>query len=123
MKVWKDKEGNKLTAKEFTQRFKEGINNITPVQKLQNESRSSFTMLVGYIVGLISLIIYRESFAVQWFTYALIIIFLGATWSNGIKWLVLRQQVKQFKGMEDLNLDTLFQKIDSESEEVKGGTQ
>ena len=87
VKVWKDKEGKKITAKEFGQRFKDGINNITPVQKLKNEVRSTFTMLIGYLVGLVSLIIYREAFVVQWFTYALIIIFLGASWSNELNGL------------------------------------
>jgi hypothetical protein len=105
MKVWKDKQGNKLTAKEFSARFKEGIKNITPVQKLTNEVRSTFTMLVGYVVGLASLVIYRDAFAVQWFTYALIIIFLGASWSHVIKWIALRQQLKLIKEMDESSLD------------------
>lgn len=105
MKVWKDKEGKKLTAKEFTKRFKEGINNLTPLQKTKNELRSTFTMLIGYLVGLISLIIYRKAFVVQWFTYALIIIFVGAFWSQLIKWLALRQQLNLLNSLESHCLD------------------
>lgn len=112
MKVWKDKEGNKLTAKEFLSRFKEGIEMITPVQKLKNEARSTFTMLIGYIVGLVSLIIYRDAFLVSWFTYALIIIFAGATWSNAIKWMALKGQLKLFQNLDSqsLNLDDILGK-------------
>ena len=76
-------------------------------------------MLIGYVVGLVSLIIYRESFAVQWFTYALIIIFLGAGWGQLIKWLALRQQLKLFKDMEEnaLDLDKVLGGL--EKEEIK----
>ncbi|GEM_PF-2428592 len=118
VKVWKDKEGKKITAKEFGQRFKDGINNITPVQKLKNEVRSTFTMLIGYLVGLVSLIIYREAFVVQWFTYALIIIFLGASWSNGIKWFAMRHQLKLMKkmDMESIDFSKIFGAMEKEKE-------
>ena len=122
MKVWKDKSGKKITAKEFAKRFKEGIDSLTPVQKLKNEVRSTFTMFLGYVMGLVSLIIYREAFAVQWFTYALIIIFLGASWSNGIRWFAMRQQLKLMKNMdvEAIDLDKLFNSLVPIEEEVKG---
>ncbi|HUS51277.1 MAG TPA: hypothetical protein VMZ91_14005 [Candidatus Paceibacterota bacterium] len=117
IKVWKDKDKNWITAKEFFSRFKSGISLITPVQKIKNESRATFTMLIGYIVGLVSLIIYRKLFVVQWFTYALIIIFLGASWSNAIKWFVLRQQVKLFSQFDTNAID--LNKIMDSLEEVK----
>jgi len=123
IKVWKDKEGNKLTAKEFAKRFKDGIEMMTPLQKIKNEVRSTFTMFIGYLVGLVSLIIYRDAFVVQWFTYGLIIIFLGATWSNGIKWFALKAQLKSLKGLDEssIDLDKLFDKlvpIDDKQKEV-----
>ena len=121
MKVWKDKKGEKITAKEFGQRFKEGLNSLTPIQKLKNEVRSTFVMFIGYIVGLVSLIIYRKAFAVQWFTIALIIIFLGASWSNGIKWFAMRQQLKLMKNMdmESLDFKKIFGAMKEEKEEVE----
>ena len=121
MKAWKDKEGKKITAKEFTKRFKEGIGNMTPMQRLTNEVRSTFIMLVGYILGLISLVIYRKSFVVQWFTYALIIIFLGASWGQFTKWFALRQQLKLLKNMNEnaLDLDKVLDGL--EEQEVQGG--
>jgi len=55
-------------------------------------------MLVGYLVGLVSLVIYRELFVVQWFTYA----FNNyLSWSNlwaSIKLFAFRTQLKLFKG-------------------------
>jgi len=114
MKVWKDKNGDKLTGKEFRARFKEGINMITPIQKLKNDVRSTFTMFIGYIVGLVSLIVYRQAFVVQWFTYALIIIFLGATWSNAIKFLALRSQLKLLTAFdtEAIDLNKIFKSLE-----------
>lgn len=124
MHIWKDKSGKKLTAKEFSQRFKEGIQLMTPLQKIKNETRSTFVMLIGYLVGLVSLIIYRDAFVVQWFTYGLIIIFLGASWSNAIKWFALRQQLKSLQGLDSdsVDLDKLFDKlVPIENKEEQGG--
>jgi len=105
VKVWKDKSGKKITAKEFASRLKEGMETITPIQKLKNEVRSTFTMFIGYLFGLVSLIIYRKAFIVPWFTYALIIIFLGAGWSYGVKWLAIRQQLKSMKALDNSSVD------------------
>ncbi len=112
MKIWKTKSGEKVDAKEFLRRFKEGLSNITPLQRLQNEQRATFIMLIGYLVGLVSLFIFREEFLVSWFTYALMIIFLGATYGQVIKLLALRTQLKLFKDLDsqcDVNkvLDSL----------------
>ena len=117
LKIWRDKNKNWITAKEFFSRFKNGISLITPIQKLKNESRATFIMLIGYVVGLIALIIYRKLFVVQWFTYALIIIFFGASWSNLIKWFVLRQQVKLFTQFDTNAID--LNKLMDGLEEVK----
>ena len=73
-------------------------------------------MLIGYVIGLISLVIYRELFVVQWFTYALIIIFLGATYGQVIKLFALRTQLKLFKGIESksIDLDKIFDNLEEE---------
>ena len=46
----KDTQGNKITIKEFFQRWKEGIEKITPIQRLSNEKRATLITLIGYIV-------------------------------------------------------------------------
>ena len=119
----KKKDGTKITWKEFFKLWKIGISNITPVQRIKNEVRSTFTMLIGYLVGLISLIIYRKAFVVQWFTIALIIIFLGATWSNLIKWFALRQQLKSSSKFDSsaIDLNEILDNLEEEGKEVKNG--
>ena len=105
MKIWKTKEGEKIGFKEFIKRFKSGIQSITPLQRLQNEQRATFIMLVGYVVGLISLIIYRDLFPIAWFTYALMMIFIGAAYGQGIKLFAFSTQLKLFKEMESSSMD------------------
>jgi hypothetical protein len=61
------------------------------------------------------MIIFRKEFVVQWFTYGLIIIFVGAVWGQLIKFLALRQQVKLFKNLtEQSNSSEIFKKLDSQ---------
>ena len=45
---YKTKSGERIGAKEFGKRFKEGISNITPTQKLGNDMRATFITFVGY---------------------------------------------------------------------------
>jgi len=122
MKIYKTKTGEKIDIKEFIKRFKKGIESITPLQRLQNETRATFIMLIGYLVGLVSLVIYRELFVVQWFTYALIIIFLGATYGQVIKLFAFRTQLKLFKGIESksIDLDKIFDNLEEEKIVVDG---
>jgi hypothetical protein len=101
MYFWKDKEGKKISFKEFLSRFKEGIKNITPVQKIQNELISSLISLSGSILCLIALIIFREKLLVNWFAYGLILIFVGTIYSNLIKSIGLYQQKRVFKQIEN----------------------
>jgi len=118
---WKTKTGERIGAKEFFRRLKLGIESITPLQRLQNEQRATFIMLIGYSIGLISLVIYRELFIVQWFTFALIIIFLGATYGQVIKLFALRTQLKLFTNLssESLDLDKVFENMEEETDNAE----
>jgi len=115
------KDGTKITWKEFFSLWKEGINNITPVQKLKNDVRANFTMFIGYLIGLTSLIIYFKKFVTPLFTIALIIIFLGAAWSSGIKWWALKLQLRLFSQFDSnaVDLNKLMDNLE-EVEEVEG---
>jgi len=53
MKVWKDKEGNKLTYKEFIGRWKEGIEGITPKQRIKSQMTGYKITMLGMILGII----------------------------------------------------------------------
>lgn len=124
------RDGTKITWKQFFQEWRKGIESLSPIQRLQNDKRSTFTMMIGYLIGLIALIIKFDLIPNKALNVALIIIFLGAFWSNLIKWIALRQQVKLFKNMDlksiDLNkiLDNLGEKVDDKKEiEVKGGVK
>lgn len=115
----KKKDGTKITWKEFFQLWKSGIELITPVQKMQNEVRANFTMLIGYIIGLLALIIKFNLIPNKILSIALIIIFFGASWSNGIKWLALRQQLKLFKNFDSnaIDLNKIMDNLEDEKEE------
>ena len=53
MSFWKDKDGNKLTRKEFMDRWKSGIQSVTPLQQIKIQVRSTIIMLVGILTGII----------------------------------------------------------------------
>ena len=113
------KEGEKISWKEFGRRWKEGINGITPQQRLKNELISTGISEVGYIVGLIALIIFRDKLLVSWFAYGLILIFVGSVWATGLKFLITKQQLNSFKNTDNkaINIDALFEAL--EKEEIK----
>jgi hypothetical protein len=100
MKVFKDKEGKKLTASEFFSRWGEGIKQITPQQKMKYQLRGTFTILIGLICGLvISIMAYDRLWWVA-------IILIGALMVNGTSFLSLLQQKRMLdsisKSMEKL---------------------
>lgn len=49
---WKDKQGNKVTAKEFCQRFKEGVQGITPLQQKRISLWSMLPLFGGLFWGI-----------------------------------------------------------------------
>lgn len=54
MKVWTDKEGKKLTASEFKERFKQGLQKITPLQQAKTNQRAYYIMLIGILAGVVT---------------------------------------------------------------------
>ena len=53
MKFWKDKDGKKLTFKEFMARWKQGIEGITPLQQVKGQLNSTYIMLIGISCGFV----------------------------------------------------------------------
>lgn len=54
MKVWKDKKGKDVSGKEFIERWKGGIERVTPIQQLK-VSLFGYTIIVaGILFGLVS---------------------------------------------------------------------
>lgn len=102
---FKDKNGNRLTAKEFFKRWGDGIKNLTPEQRLTNEARATLISLVGFIVSFVSIIVFMDQFIVNWFAYGLLLIFVGSIVSNSLKWLALKQQLRILKNMKINSID------------------
>lgn len=125
----KDKEDNKLTFKEFMSKWKEGIMNLTPLQRITNEARGTLISLIGFIVALIAMIIYRDKFIVSWFAYGIILVFLGSIWTTGLRYLALRQQAKLLRKIESDSIGEALEEeqLDSDgvyidfTETLKGG--
>ena len=92
------KSGEDISFKEFMIRWKKGIANITPLQKLQNEVKGTFITLLGFIVSFIAVIIMRVKIGLL--AYGLILIFLGSIITTGLRFLSLKQQLKLFNTME-----------------------
>jgi len=113
----KDKQGNKITSKEFFSKWADGIKNLTLMQKMTNEARGTLITLIGFIVAVITLIIYRDRLIVSWFAYGLILVFIGNIWTTGIKWLSLNQQLKYFKNINQSS-DDIHQLLNNLNEEV-----
>jgi len=103
------KSGELISWGEFMKRWKEGIKNVaknpTPIEKVSIELRGTFINLLGILTCLVVLIIYRNEFVVVWFSYGLILIFLGSLITVGIKFFALRQQ-KNF--LKNINLGEIL---------------
>ena len=102
MKVWTDKKGNKLTAKEFITRWKAGINAVTPLQQARSQLLFSYIVILGLICGIIVSI---SAWKTLWW---LAIVLVGSLGIQIISVIGLYQKYSMLKKIED---------------EVKGGLQ
>jgi len=99
----KDKQGNKLTMKEYFKRWGEGINKVTPIQKVNIQLSGTKIMLFGLVAGLIvSLINYKNLWWVA-------LILIGGIFNTFIQLITQIQQKNAFQNLEDnsVSLDTL----------------
>jgi hypothetical protein len=106
MKFWKDKEGNELTFKEFTKRWKDGVDGITPTQKIKTQITATRISLLGIFLGLIVTTIAYENL---WWVA---IILFGALINTGVQYLGLTQQrdslLEHEENCEEMSLDDLM---------------
>lgn len=109
------KTGEKITWREAIKRFKKGVDNITPIQKLSNDMRGTFITLLGFIFSFGAVIWKRDTIGLL--AYGLMLIFLGSIITTGLKWLALRQQYKFIKSMEvqvDIHLEEPKKELNNE---------
>jgi len=108
MKIFKDKKGNKLSYKEFISKWKSGIEEITPLQKLKTQLTGTRIMLLGLFLGLlISIYGWKNLWWVG-------IILLGALLNTGVQYLSIKQQKKILD-----DLEKQFKEPEEEPKEVK----
>jgi len=97
----RDKYGNKLTVKEYFKRWGEGINGITPIQKLKTQLTGTGISLIGLFCGLaISIYGWNKLWWVG-------IILTGAILVTGIQYLGFKQQYNQLKNLEKAEETTM----------------
>jgi len=94
MKVWTDKQGNKLTAKEFMERWRQGIEGLTPLQVTNTHLHSLKVALLGVILGLYySVMAFKQ-------LYWLFVILLGSLGILLSQWVVIWQKKKALERIE-----------------------
>ena len=113
----KKKDGTIITWKEFFKEWKKGIDNITPLQKMQNEARGTFITLLGFLVSFVAVIYMRETIGLL--AYGLILIFLGSIMTTGLRWLALKQQLKLLKNLTANSLPDLNEVLEDLGTEVE----
>ena len=95
-KFWTDKAGNKLTYKEFMERWKTGMKGVTQYQQTKMQLSSTYIMLIGIMCGFV--ITFFNLKNLWWLS-----IILGAAFFNtSISALGLWQKKIAFKQMEDM---------------------
>ena len=97
MTFWKDKKGNKLTRKEFFERWSQGIQKVTPLQQIRIQVRSTKISLIG-VVGGIGISIYK--FEQLWWVLLILLGVLGVT---SMQLLGMVQKRNIFENIEKLN--------------------
>jgi len=76
MKVWTDKDGNKLDAKQFVQRWKEGVSKVTPLQQTSSQLFFTWITLVGITCGII---LTAYMFSTLWWVCIILVAAFGNT--------------------------------------------
>jgi len=89
-----DKQGNYLTFKEYISRWKEGIEGISPKQKIISQIWGTRISLLGIVLGLIVSIIGIKR--LWWIA----LILLGALIVTGTQYIGLIQQRNLFEDIE-----------------------
>lgn len=90
---WLDKDGNKLSFKEFMLRWKRGVEGITPVQSTRTNLWSMIPIFAGIIWGIVITIISK--------TYWLCLVLLGSLPITTIQFINTWQRYKVQKKVQD----------------------
>lgn len=89
----KDKLGNKLTWKEYVQRWKRGIEGITPLQQVNIQLKGTYILILGLLCGIF---ITTLNFKQLWW---LCLILVAGMFNASMQWVGLYQKKKIFERM------------------------
>ena len=95
-----DKFGNKLTMKEWLQRWKRGVEGITPLQQTNIQLKGIYIIILGLLSGIVISII---GFKNLWW---LMLILIGGLFNTAMQWVGLYQKKKileRLYGREEQN--------------------
>lgn len=92
----KDKQGNKLTYKEFLSRWKKGIEGITPMQQVKVQIKSTWIMIFGLLAGIVISVV---GISRLWW---LMLILVGGLGNASVQIISLYQKKKTFEKWEGL---------------------
>lgn len=101
MIIWKDKYGQPVEVKEFFSRWKQGIQNVTPLQQTRINLIGNVLVMIGVIIG----IVYSAQNHFTWLIIVLIGSFLVTTMSflgTFQRYLILSSLEKQNKDFIEL---------------------
>ena len=92
-KMPKDKAGNQLTFKEYLQRWKAGINSLTPLQQTNISLQGIYIIILGLLCGIVISIL---GFKNLWW---LMLILIGGLFNSIMQWVGLFQKKQMLKKM------------------------
>ncbi len=92
---WRDKKGNELTFKQFMNKWKSGIEGVTPLAQTNIQVRSTWIMILGVSLGLfVSLF----AFKTMWWVFIILVGALGNTLMQLVSLIQKQKILKQFEG-------------------------
>lgn len=110
----KDKFGNKLTRKEYFERWKQGLQGVTPLQSTTIQIKSTWIMLFGLLAGIV---ITLFAFKQLWWVFLILIGGLGNTL---MQQLGLWQKKKLLQRFETSLIESEGGKIEMEVTNIEG---
>ena len=103
---WKDKKGNKLTYRQFMDKWKDGMRGVTPYQQTRMQLNSTYIMLIGILCGFVITLFNLKN--LWWLS-----IILGAAFFNtGVSALGLWQKKIALKNIQSINIDEIMNKLE-----------
>lgn len=96
MKVWKTKDGEWITPKEFGKRWSKGIEGVTPLQQTKSQLVFTWITIIGILCGIVVSIVAIKTL---WWLGIILLAGLGNTFVGMIG---IYQRYKQLKRVDEM---------------------